>query len=190
VLALRGGALAVVEYTELRDEHRNARDASEQLVYWAGNAAIHLFSVEFVRKAAEQADCWLAYHASAKKIPFLDASGRVLGPDEPNAHKLERFVFDVLPYAERACIVEALVADEFSPIKNAHGSESPATARRDLDACYRRWLTAAGTQFPPDDTWIEIDHSRIDDASEACDAGFRSVADAGAVIRVANGSER
>ncbi len=69
-------------------------------------------------------------------------------PDAPNAVKFETFLFDALPSAERTVTVEAAREDEFSPIKNAEGSDSPATARRDLNRLHARWLEAAGVSVP------------------------------------------
>ena len=76
---------------------------------------------------------------------------------------------------------------EFSPVKNAEGSNSPETARRGLTARYRAWLTAAGVAFPGGDTQIEIDHSQIDGPDDARRLRIQSIADAGDVIRIASG---
>jgi UDP-N-acetylglucosamine/UDP-N-acetylgalactosamine diphosphorylase len=187
VLARIDGRVGIVEYTELDDELRYARDPSGELVFWAGNPAIHLLSVPFAGRVAENADELLPFHASAKPIPTLDAAGRPVAPAQANGYKLERFVFDALPAAERVCLVEASVEEEFSPIKNADGEESPASARRDLVAQYRRWLAAGGLALPPEDCWIEIDHSRIDGPEDVAAAGLHSLDEARDFVRVAPG---
>ncbi len=188
VLARIDERIGIVEYTELDDATRNARDADGELVYWAGSPAIHLLSTRFVRRVAGQAGELLPYHASAKKIPTVDPEGRSDAPAEPNGHKLERFVFDALPAADRVCLVEDRIEQEFSPVKNAEGPESPSTARRDLVAEYRRWLTAAGVPLPPEGQWIEIDHARIDGPDDAIAAGIGSLEAASDFIQVAPGS--
>jgi UDP-N-acetylglucosamine/UDP-N-acetylgalactosamine diphosphorylase len=189
VVARKGGRAGVIEYTELDDERRDQRDASGELVYWAGNVAIHVFTTSFVRRVAIAADDLLPFHASAKKIPTLDADGTPVKPSEPNGRKLERFVFDALPAANRVCVVEARRAEEFSPVKNAAQTDSPATARRDLVAQYRSWLEAAGIEGVPTGTAIEIDHSRIDGPEEARALGIRSVAESGDLILTAPGAK-
>jgi UDP-N-acetylglucosamine/UDP-N-acetylgalactosamine diphosphorylase len=184
VVAHIGGRIGVVEYTEIDDAHRFAKDAEGRLVYWHGNIAVHVLRTGFVRRVAGEADRWLPYHASAKKVPHLDASGRRVDPREPNAHKFERFVFDALPAAERTCIVEARRGDEYSPVKNATGADSPETSRRDLVAQYRCWLADAGVEGVPDEGDLELDHSRIDGADDLRRDGIRHVRDAGSAIRI------
>jgi UDP-N-acetylglucosamine/UDP-N-acetylgalactosamine diphosphorylase len=188
VVARVNGRLGLIEYTELDDERRHQRDASGEFVYWAGNIAIHVFATSFVRRVAADADQLLPFHASDKKIPTLDADGRPVAPSEPNGRKLERFVFDALPAAERVCVVEARRAEEFSPVKNADGGSSPATARSDLMAQYRSWLEAAGIQGVPPGDAIEIDHSRIDGPEDARALGIRTVAEGSDVILTAPGA--
>ncbi|MGH0037706.1 MAG: UTP--glucose-1-phosphate uridylyltransferase [Myxococcota bacterium] len=188
VVVLVDGVTAIVEYTELDDELRNARDAGGKLVYWAGSPAIHLLATDFVRRIAGDADRWLPYHASAKKIPCVDARGEPVRPDEPNGYKLERFVFDALPAARQTCLVETRASEEFSPIKNAEGPESPSSARRDLVAEYRRWLSEAGIEPPPEDQRIEIDHSQIDGPGDAATSGLSRYDQAPSIIRVQAGT--
>lgn len=187
ILAQSAGRVVVVEYTELADADRYARDDRGELVYWAGNLAIHLLQIDFVRRVADEADRYLPFHASEKIIPHLDAAGRRLEPDSPNGRKLERFVFDALAAAETVCVVEARRSSEFSPVKNADGNDSPATARRDLIANYHSWLDAGG--IPPADSSaaIEIDHAKIDGPADARGFKLRGADDAGDAIRIASG---
>ena len=159
--------LAMLEYTELTDSLRNARDEQGELLYWAGNIGMHLFTTSFVRRVAESAAANLPYHASAKAIPSIDESGNAQQPSEPNGYKLERFVFDALPASRATCVMEVDAKQEFSPIKNAEGGESPASARRDLDSQYRLWIEAAGLPCPEPNRSIEIDHSYIDNLDDA-----------------------
>jgi UDP-N-acetylglucosamine/UDP-N-acetylgalactosamine diphosphorylase len=188
VLARANGRAAVVEYTEIDDEHRYAIDPQGGgLAYWAGNTAIHAFDLAFVRRVAGDAERLLPYHASAKKIPGVDAEGRPTAPAEPNGHKFERFVFDALPAAERVCAVEADRGREYSPVKNAHGVDSPTTARRDLVALYREWLELAGADPPPAGWRIEIDHARVDGPDDLRQLGIQRFDEAPEIVRVAPG---
>jgi UDP-N-acetylglucosamine/UDP-N-acetylgalactosamine diphosphorylase len=186
VLARVDGRIGVVEYTELDAAQRDAVDASGELVFWAGNTAIHVFDTAFVRRVASEADRWLPFHASEKKIPTVDDDGRPFAPNAPNGRKLERFVFDALPAARGVCIVETARAQEFSPVKNDSGSDSPETARRDLVAQYAAWLRAVGIE-PPRGALLEIDHSRVDGPEDLRELGIRNLADATDVLRTAPG---
>ena len=161
VLAQIDGRIGVVEYTEIDDANRHLRDAAGELVYWAGSIAVHAIDVAFARRVAADAERLLPYHASAKKIPCVDEAGRRIEPDEPNGYKLERFLFDALPAAARSALLEVERDEEYAPVKNADGSDSPETARQALDTLARRWLRAAGLDVPRD-VRIELDHTRID----------------------------
>jgi UDP-N-acetylglucosamine/UDP-N-acetylgalactosamine diphosphorylase len=180
VLACVDGQIGIVEYTEIDDEHRYQKDASGELVYWAGSIAIHALDVAFARRVAADAERYLPYHASAKKIPFVDADGRAVKPAEPNGHKLERFLFDALPAAQHVALVEVAREDEYAPVKNAAGGDSPQTAREALDALARRWLAVGAIEVPADQ-WVEIDHAQVD-GEEDVRAGVRRAQDAGLIL--------
>ena len=177
VFARIDGHMGVVEYTEISPEHRDARDANGRLVFDAGNLAVHAFEVDFVRRIASESERWLPWHASAKKIPTVDDTGAPLEPREPNGLKLERFVFDALRAAETVCIVEAS-RDEYGPVKNASGSDSPKTSRSGLSQRYRRWIEEAGLRAPSPAHLIEIDESQIGGPGDLRELGIGAVEDA------------
>jgi len=62
------------------------------------------------------------------------------------------FVFDALPFAGNALVIETRRADDFSPVKNPEGVDSPRTAREDQLRQYLRWLQTAGVQVATDDS--------------------------------------
>jgi UDP-N-acetylglucosamine/UDP-N-acetylgalactosamine diphosphorylase len=189
VVASRNGKPAMIEYTEFADGQRFQRDEAGQLVYWAGNIAVHIFNLDFVDRIAQGSEGFLPLHASAKKITSLDRGGTPQLPSERNGYKLERFVFDALPQAKRICILEASAQEEFAPVKNAEGADSPATVRDRLTAQYGAWLEGTGIEMPLEVMAIEIDHAVIDSADEAEACGFARLAEAGDVIRVTTGMD-
>ncbi|HUL52269.1 MAG TPA: UDPGP type 1 family protein, partial [Opitutaceae bacterium] len=71
-------------------------------------------------------------------------------PAQPNGAKFEMFVFDALPFAANALVIETRRPDDFSPVKNAEGVDSPRTAREDQLRQYARWLRAAGARIETD----------------------------------------
>jgi UDP-N-acetylglucosamine/UDP-N-acetylgalactosamine diphosphorylase len=78
----------------------------------------------------------------------VDEQGRAIKPEKPNAVKLEQFVFDAIPLAANAIVYTTDRAEEFSPVKNAEGADSPATSRRDQVRRAARWLEHAGIDVP------------------------------------------
>lgn len=145
VLARIDGRCGIVEYSDLPDDLAHQTDADGRLTYRAGSPAIHLFAVDFLRRVT-RGEHRLPYHVARKKVPHVGAAD----PASENALKFELFVFDALPLADRWLVVESPRAEEFSPVKNATGADSPETTRRDLSNLAGRWLEAAGVKVPRD----------------------------------------
>jgi len=104
-------------------------------------------------------------HRANKKIAAVTGSGEVVKPDSPNGIKFEMFVFDALPAATNPLIVETERAEDFSPVKNAEGLDSPESCRNDLLRLYSRWAKAAGAEVAIDESGLpeinfEIDFKR------------------------------
>lgn len=143
VVARRDGRFAVVEYSEITRDQAEKRDASGALAFRAGNIANHFYTRSFLERTDEM-EKGMAFHIARKQIPNVVLSS---GAKEKSAGmKLEMFVFDVFPFAERFTVFECARAEEFSPLKNAPGAaaDTPQTSRRDLLAQQRRFLEAAG----------------------------------------------
>lgn len=143
------GRVRIIEYTELPEKLAEERTDAGELRIWAGSPAIHIFNVNFLRRLAS-GEIELPYHIARKAVAYLDADGQVVKPDKPNALKFERFVFDALPLAERVVAVECGRCDEFEPLKNASGENSPESVRQALSDQYACWLEAAGAAVTRD----------------------------------------
>ncbi|MBI5690389.1 MAG: UDPGP type 1 family protein [Verrucomicrobia bacterium] len=147
------GRLVVVEYSDLPMAMQRETDGAGGLRYLAGSIAIHVLDREFVRRMAEGGEgVALPFHRADKKIPTIDAAGNPVKPDRPNGVKFELFVFDALPFARHPVVIETLRADDFSPVKNATGLDSPVTCRDDQLRQFARWLRAQGVALPADAT--------------------------------------
>jgi UDP-N-acetylglucosamine/UDP-N-acetylgalactosamine diphosphorylase len=146
-VCLADGKVTVVEYSDFPEQLARARDESGGRLFDAGNLAIHLLDVAFVDRIVSQS-FGLPFRRAEKVVPFLDECGILQRPENPNAVKLETFVFDVLPRARNPLVMQVERGEEFSPVKNAIGVDSLETSRRDqvLRAC--RWLEAAGIAVP------------------------------------------
>lgn len=147
---LVNGKLSVIEYSDMPETLAKQRDENGNLRFDAGSIAIHLLSVAFVKRLNEASGRFaLPYHRANKKVPYIDpATGQKVMPDSPNAIKLETFVFDALPLARKAIILETDRTEEFAPIKNAEGADSPATSQQLQTERAARWLGARGVKVP------------------------------------------
>ncbi len=143
------GKLGVIEYSELSQEGLQERNKDGSLKYNAGNLAIHILNVEFVEKLNKDGFV-LPYHKALKHVPFLNNSGELVKPEEKNGVKFETFIFDALKRSERSVAMEVVREDEFAPIKNMEGDDSPATARQAMINMFGRWLSEAGVNIPSD----------------------------------------
>jgi UDP-N-acetylglucosamine/UDP-N-acetylgalactosamine diphosphorylase len=148
---LQDGKLVVVEYSDLPMTVQKETDANGQLRYPAGSIAIHVLDREFVRRMAAGGEgVALPFHRADKKIPVVDASGAPVKPEKANGVKFEMFVFDALPFARNPVVIETLRQDDFSPVKNAEGVDSPKTCRDDQLRQFARWLKANGATVETD----------------------------------------
>jgi UDP-N-acetylglucosamine/UDP-N-acetylgalactosamine diphosphorylase len=146
-LVLVDGRCTMIEYSDLPDSLANERDADGRLRLWAGNPAIHIFDVDFLVRVTAGAGL-LPFHIARKKVPYLDDKGQVVQPQKENALKFERFIFDVLPLAERWLVMETSHQEEFAPLKNAEGADSPQTVQAALTNLAADWLRRAGIEVP------------------------------------------
>lgn len=150
VFCLTDGKVSVVEYSNLPKELAVARDEAGQRLYDAGSPAIHVISASFIEDLTARAErLALPWHRADKKVEHVDpATGGRVVPGEPNAVKLETFIFDTFPLAQRVVLLETLRGEEFSPVKNATGIDSVQTARRDLNRRAAGWLEHCGVAIP------------------------------------------
>ncbi len=148
------GKLMVIEYSDLPDELAHAKNPDGSRKFNAGSIAIHILSRNFIERITE-GELQLPYHRAIKKVTFIDDNGRKIKPEEPNAIKLEQFVFDAIPLAKNAIVLQTKREEEFSPVKNADGNDSPATCKRDMIARAKRWMEQADI-YSDDKAIVEI----------------------------------
>lgn len=141
VLCLRDGKPSVLEYSEMTEEMIYAKDDDGRYMYDSANIATHLFTREFLERHATAA---LPFHVAHKKIAHVDASGAQVSPDKPNAWKFELFMFDLFPLAGSMAGLLVNREEEFAPVKNKDGVDSPASARAMVLDLHRKWALAAG----------------------------------------------
>ncbi|MDF1752333.1 MAG: UDPGP type 1 family protein [Verrucomicrobiales bacterium] len=156
VFVERNGKTEILEYSDLPDSLAEATDADGNLLYRAGSIAIHVFSLDLIERIGTNADpnAKLPFHRANKKIPTIDESGNPVEPGEPNGVKFEMFGFDALPFAKNPVVIETARAEEFSPVKNAEGVDSPESSKKDQLRQFARWAKAAGIEIETDETGL------------------------------------
>jgi UDP-N-acetylglucosamine/UDP-N-acetylgalactosamine diphosphorylase len=142
------GRLNVIEYSDFPDDVAERREAGGGFAFWAGSVAIHVFDVAFLERSLKLKET-LPFHIAHKKAEYVDESGQLVEPMEPNALKFERFIFDLLPHAQRPIVIEYAEEESFAPLKNAPGAakDTPEYVHRFMLEQHRRWLQAAGASI-------------------------------------------
>ena len=143
-----GSRTTVIEYSDLPTAMAHQRDAAGELAFGAANIAVHVISVEFAMRLAASNDIQLPWHRAHKKVPCLDATGVLTHPEKPNAYKFECFIFDALPLARCSITLQTSRMEEFAPIKNAEGEDSPASSHRIQSDRNGAWLESVGVIIP------------------------------------------
>jgi UDP-N-acetylglucosamine/UDP-N-acetylgalactosamine diphosphorylase len=138
----------VIEYSDMPAELTNSLDAHGKLRFNAGSIAIHAISVEFMQRLT-QGDFALPFHRAKKKVPYwCDTQRKTVEPAEPNAIKFEAFIFDALGLAKKSLVMETSRTEEFAPLKNATGEDSPAWSHQIQSNRNGDWLEKFGVKIP------------------------------------------
>ncbi|MBR3697885.1 MAG: UTP--glucose-1-phosphate uridylyltransferase [Clostridia bacterium] len=127
VFCRKNKKVGVVEYTEISDEMAHLRDDYGSLVYGDANAIFHLYNIKGLEKVSSIS---LPYHTAIKKASYLDENGKKVIGNKPNAYKFEMFIFDSYEIFDDVVVLRVKREEEFAPIKNAEGQDSPETARK------------------------------------------------------------
>lgn len=152
----------IVEYSEISPEDVNAiNEQTGELKLNLGNILVFILSSQkLLELASNSATLNALYHKAFKKYAYLDPStGLKVTPSSQNSYKFELFVHNFLPFCEvgRFGVLRVPREDEFAPVKNAEGADSPASARQLIYAQGMRWLQNAGAKIPEEVKEVEID---------------------------------
>ena len=127
VFCRKNKRVGVVEYTEISEEMANMRDNYGSLVYGDLNAVFHLYNIQGLERVS---NLKLPYHTAFKKAKYINKDGKLVIPEKPNAYKFEMFIFDSFEMLDDVLVLRVKREEEFAPVKNAEGSDSPETARK------------------------------------------------------------
>lgn len=135
IFAFQNRKPGVVEYSDLPEEYRDMTNPDGSLTFDGGNIAIHLFKIEGLRKL------------QTSKLPWHTARKTVCGIEK--CWKFEQFLFDAFPQLGTMMPFGVVREEEFSPVKNAEGNDSPKTARQMIGQLHRDWLRKANVEVKP-----------------------------------------
>jgi UDP-N-acetylglucosamine/UDP-N-acetylgalactosamine diphosphorylase len=106
VFVLKNNLPAIIEYSEVPKE--------KMAEFMAGNIVAHLFTMDSLKRIKSEP---LPWHVAVKTVCGVDG-----------ALKFEQFIFDVFPLLGTMFLTGVLREEEFAPIKNASGEDSPSSA--------------------------------------------------------------
>ena len=119
------GKPGVIEYIDFTKEMAEERDENGELRY----SEVNIGSYVFNRSVFENlADMKLPYHIAIKKSGYLTEEGTYIEPADTNIYKFEAFIFDAFARYDDITILRGKREEEFAPVKNSTGNDSPETA--------------------------------------------------------------
>lgn len=127
VLCKKNERIKVIEYTEIPEKMRFVTDENGELVYGESHIMCNLYNIEAIEKASTKE---LKYHIAEKKAKYINENGKLVIPKEPNCYKFEKFIFDSFCLFDEIAILRGKREEDFAPIKNAEGQDSPDTAKK------------------------------------------------------------
>lgn len=125
VFCTKNGKPSVVEYTEITDEMANRVNPDGELAFGESHLNCNMFNIKGIEKIGDEK---LPYHVAFKKATYMNENGEIIVPTEPNSYKFESFIFDAFEKLENMSILRVKRENEFAPVKNAEGVDSPETA--------------------------------------------------------------
>ena len=131
----KNGKPSVVEYSEITDEMAEATDENGELLYGESHILCNLFNISAIERMGSEP---LPYHSAFKKATYIDKDGNKVVPTSPNAFKFEAFLFDAFGEVDDMAILRVKREEEFAPVKNAEGVDSPETARELYNNFYKK----------------------------------------------------
>ncbi len=113
-IVLKDGVISVVEYIDMPKDLTGIKNEDGNLIYSESHFGCNYIDLSLLEKIAD------------KKLPIHEAHKK---NDEYGEYiKKEMFIFDGFEMAEKPIVIRVLREDEFAPIKNKEGIDSPETA--------------------------------------------------------------
>lgn len=127
VFCKKNGKPSVVEYIKIPKQMSEEREKNGELKFGESHILCNLLNIEVIEKVAKEK---MPYHVAHKKANYINEKGELVVPEKPNAYKFEAFLFDSFDKLDDMVIMRVKREEEFSPIKNKEGEDSPETAKK------------------------------------------------------------
>lgn len=127
VFCKKNGKPGVIEYSEIPDTLIEEVDENGELMYGESHIMCNLYILDAIEKIA---NVELPYHSAHKKVDFMQEDGNMFYAKEPNGYKYEAFIFDGFELFDDITLYRGKREEDFAPVKNAEGVDSPETATK------------------------------------------------------------
>ena len=135
VFCKMNGHPKVIEYAELPEKMAEEVDDDGELKYGESHIMCNLYTIDAIEKISKES---LMYHSAFKKNSQIDENGKEVIPQEPNSYKFESFIFDAFEFFDDIAILRGKREDDFAPVKNKEGVDSPKTAKELYEKYWER----------------------------------------------------
>ena len=135
VFCRMNGHPKVIEYAELPEKMAEEVDNNGELKYGESHIMCNLYTIDAIEKISKEP---LMYHSAFKKNSYIDEDGKEVIPEEPNSYKFESFIFDAFEFFDDIAILRGKREDDFAPVKNKEGVDSPRTAKELYEKFWNR----------------------------------------------------
>lgn len=135
VFCRMNGHPKVIEYAELPEKMAEEVDDNGELKYGESHIMCNLYTIDAIEKISKET---LMYHSAFKKNSYIDEEGREVIPEGPNSYKFESFIFDAFEFFDDIAILRGKREDDFAPVKNKDGVDSPRTAKELYEKFWNR----------------------------------------------------
>ena len=135
VFCKMNGHPKVIEYTELPEKMAEEVDENGELKFGESHIMCNLYTIEAIERISKEP---LIYHSAFKKNSYIDEDGKEVIPTKPNSYKFESFIFDAFELFDDIAILRGKREDDFAPVKNKDGVDSPRTAKELYEKYWNR----------------------------------------------------
>ena len=127
VFCKKNGKPGVIEYSEIPETLIEEVDENGELMYGESHIMCNLYTLDAIEKIA---NVELPYHSAHKKVDFMQEDGNMFYAKEANGYKYEAFIFDGFELFDDITLYRGKREEDFAPVKNAEGVDSPETATK------------------------------------------------------------